>query len=137
MDATDEDAIQTGGACRGGSPPAACRVLDLDFDGDYDSADETLFSALSQGYMLHPGRRFSSLDQPFGHQGLLYEPEALQAVQVSSIRSVLPHLPGPRAPGDEGRSSVADRLSICKSGSRRHGASWILVRFHLRQPVIY
>jgi RHS repeat-associated protein len=75
VDATDEDAIQTGGACRGGSPPAACRVLDLDFDGDYDSADETLFASLDDGYMAHPGRRFTSLDEPFGHQGLLFDAE--------------------------------------------------------------
>ena len=75
MDDIDEDAIQTGGACRGGSPPAACRVLDLDFDGDYDSADETLFASLDDGYMAHPGRRFSSVGQPWGHQGLPFDAE--------------------------------------------------------------
>jgi RHS repeat-associated protein len=75
VDATDEDAIQSGGACLGGSPPDACRVLDLDFDGDYDSVDETLFASLDEGYMAHPGRRFSSVDQPFAHQGLLFDAE--------------------------------------------------------------
>jgi RHS repeat-associated protein len=78
VDSTDRAAIEAGGDCLGGTPPAACRVLDLDFDGDYDSADATLFDALDQGYMTHPGRRLSSVNQPFAHQGLVYEPEVAQ-----------------------------------------------------------
>ena len=75
VDATDKAAIETGGDCLGGSPPDACSVLDLDFDGDWDASDVTLFDALAQGNMNHPGRSFTGVDQPFAHQGLLFEPE--------------------------------------------------------------
>ncbi len=72
VDATDKG---TPGTDCTGTVTGACRVLDLDFDGDYDSADATLFDALPQGEMLHPGRLATNVDQPFGHQGLLFEPE--------------------------------------------------------------
>ncbi len=72
VDATDKG---TPGTDCTGTVTGACRVNDLDFDGDYDSADATLFDALPQGEMLHPGRIATSVDQHFGHQGLLFEPE--------------------------------------------------------------
>jgi RHS repeat-associated protein len=49
--------------------------MDFDFDGDYDADDRTLFDALPGGTAQHPGRLASGVDQPFGHQGLLFEPE--------------------------------------------------------------
>ncbi|MCH8253296.1 MAG: hypothetical protein IID36_12675, partial [Planctomycetes bacterium] len=58
-----------------GTVAGACRILDLDFDGDYDAADATKFDALDQGLARHPGRRYSGVEQVFAHQGLLYEPE--------------------------------------------------------------
>ena len=58
-----------------GTVTGACRVLDLDFDGDYDSADATLFDALPQGIARHPGRFSTGIEQPFAHQGLLYDAE--------------------------------------------------------------
>ena len=53
----------------------ACRILDLDFDGDYDSDDATLFDALPQGLARHPGRASTGASQPFAHQGLLFDAE--------------------------------------------------------------
>jgi len=56
----------------------SCRILDLDFDGDYDSTDATKFDALTQGAQRHPGRASTAASQPFAHQGLLFEPELAQ-----------------------------------------------------------
>ncbi|UCE61658.1 MAG: hypothetical protein JSU63_07900 [Phycisphaerales bacterium] len=66
---------EVGGACRGSSPTGACRVLDLDFDDDVDDDDLDLFDDLPDGLARHPGRIASGVGQPFGHQGLLFEPE--------------------------------------------------------------
>ena len=46
MDATDKG---TPGSTCTGTVSGACRILDLDFDGDYDSTDATKFDALDQG----------------------------------------------------------------------------------------
>ncbi len=51
----------------------ACRILDLDFDGDYDANDATLFDALDQGLARHPGRSWSGVGVQSGWQGLLSE----------------------------------------------------------------
>ncbi len=72
VDATDKG---TPGTDCTGTVTGACRVLDLDFDGDYDIDDANAFDSLPQGSMLHPGRMATNVDQPFGHQGLLHEPE--------------------------------------------------------------
>ena len=72
VDATDKGA--PGITCTG-TVTGACRILDLDFDGDYDSADATLFDSLPQGLARHPGRVATAVDQPFAHQSLLYEPK--------------------------------------------------------------
>ncbi len=72
VDATDKG---TPGTDCTGTVTGACRVLDLDFDGDYDSADATEFDFLPQGSMIHPGRIATNVDQPFGHQGLLFDAE--------------------------------------------------------------
>ena len=53
----------------------ACRILDLDFDGDYDSDDGTLFDSLDQGLARHPGLLATALDFPFAHQGLYFDGE--------------------------------------------------------------
>jgi RHS repeat-associated protein len=75
VDANDRGEI-TGLTCGGASPTGACRVLDLDFDNDCDSSDETVFDALPHtGTVVHPARRSSLLGQPFAHQGLLLDPE--------------------------------------------------------------
>ncbi len=58
-----------------GTVSGACRILDLDFDGDYDSTDATAFDSLPQGLARHPGRLATAVSQPFAHQGILYEPE--------------------------------------------------------------
>ena len=75
VDATDRAAAEVGGACRGSGPSGACRLLDLDFDDDVDDDDLDLFDDLPQGLARHPGRIASGVDQPFGHQGLVFEPE--------------------------------------------------------------
>jgi RHS repeat-associated protein len=75
VDSTDKGTVGT--TCTG-TVTGACRILDLDFDGDYDSADATKFDALAQGLARHPGRIATSVSQPFAHQGLLYEPELAQ-----------------------------------------------------------
>jgi RHS repeat-associated protein len=74
VDATDKG---TPGTTCTGTVSGACRLLDLDFDGDYDSADATLFDALPQGLSRYPGRTFSGVHQPFAHQGLLHDPEIM------------------------------------------------------------
>ncbi|UCE61673.1 MAG: hypothetical protein JSU63_07975 [Phycisphaerales bacterium] len=73
--AADRAEAEVGGACRGSGPTGACRLLDLDFDDDVDDDDLDLFDDLPQGLARHPGRTTSGVDQPFGHQGLLFEPE--------------------------------------------------------------
>jgi RHS repeat-associated protein len=75
VDSTDKGTVGT--TCTG-TVTGSCRILDLDFDGDYDSADATKFDALTQGAMRHPGRPATNVSQPFAHQGLLYEPELAQ-----------------------------------------------------------
>jgi RHS repeat-associated protein len=72
VDSTDKGTVGT--TCTG-TVSGSCRILDLDFDGDYDSADATLFDSLPQRNARHPGRLFTSVDQPFGHQGLLFDAE--------------------------------------------------------------
>lgn len=72
MDATDKG---TPGTTCTGTVSGACRILDLDFDGDYDSADATLFDSLPQGLGRHPGRTATGVRQPFGHQGLVWDGE--------------------------------------------------------------
>lgn len=75
VDSTDKGTVGT--TCTG-TVSGSCRILDLDFDGDYDSADATKFDALTQGAMRHPGRPSTSVGQPFAHQGLPFEPELAQ-----------------------------------------------------------
>ena len=53
VDATDKG---TPGTDCTGTVTGTCRILDLDFDGDYDSTDASLFDALPQGLSRHPGR---------------------------------------------------------------------------------
>jgi RHS repeat-associated protein len=75
VDANDRGEI-TGLTCGGSNPSGACRVLDLDFDNDCDSSDETVFDALPHtGTVIHPARRSSLLGQPFAHQGLFLDSE--------------------------------------------------------------
>jgi RHS repeat-associated protein len=70
VDTTDRDAYT------GSSPSGAERILDLDFDGDVDATDTTLFNNnIETGISRHPGRRSTGVDQPFGHQGLLFDAE--------------------------------------------------------------
>ncbi len=75
VDATDKGTVGT--TCTG-TVSGSCRILDLDFDGDYDSTDAGLFDSLPQGSMRHPGRASTAVAQPFAHQGLLFEPELAQ-----------------------------------------------------------
>jgi len=75
VDSTDKGTVGT--TCTG-TVTGSCRILDLDFDGDYDSTDATKFDSLTQGTMRHPGRPATNVSQPFAHQGLLFEPELAQ-----------------------------------------------------------
>ncbi|UCC29851.1 MAG: RHS repeat-associated core domain-containing protein [Phycisphaerales bacterium] len=76
---SDPDYTAFTGACAGSGPTGACRILDLDFDGDVDTTDrDDYFMSLPHGVMLHPGRIATAVHQPFGHQGLLWEPELRQ-----------------------------------------------------------
>jgi len=73
---SDADYTAFTGACAGSGPTGACRKLDLDFDGDVDTTDrDDYFMSLPHGLARHPGRTATAVDQPFGHQGLLFEPE--------------------------------------------------------------
>jgi len=72
VDSTDKGTV--GVTCTG-TVSGACRILDLDFDGDYDSNDATRFDALASGSQKRPGKQSTGLSQPFAHQGLLFEPE--------------------------------------------------------------
>ncbi len=74
-DVDTDDRNLIAGACAGSSPGGACRILDINFDNTVDSSDTTLFDALPSGLQRTPGRIASGVDQPFGHQGLLFEPE--------------------------------------------------------------
>ena len=65
----------TPGTTCSGTLSGACRILDLDFDGDYDAADGTLFDALPQGLARHPGLLATAVHFPFAHQGLYFDPE--------------------------------------------------------------
>ncbi len=51
-----------------------CRIVDFDFDGDYDASDGTTLEGL-YGSGRHPGLTSSALGNPFAHQGLFYDPE--------------------------------------------------------------
>ncbi|MCO6439101.1 MAG: hypothetical protein J5J06_18565, partial [Phycisphaerae bacterium] len=73
VDATDKGTV--GVTCTG-TPSAECRILDLDFDGDYDSTDATAFDDLVQGAAKKAGIAHSGVEQVMGHQGLLSDPEA-------------------------------------------------------------
>ncbi|UCC31409.1 MAG: RHS repeat-associated core domain-containing protein, partial [Phycisphaerales bacterium] len=76
---SDPDYTAFTGACAGSGPTGACRILDLDFDGDVDTTDrDNCFMSLPHGLMRHPGRIATAVHQPFAHQGLLYEPELSQ-----------------------------------------------------------
>jgi len=72
VDSTDKGTVGT--TCTG-TVSGSCRILDLDFDGDYDSTDAGKFDNLSQGLQLTPGKLSTAVSQPFAHQGLLFEPE--------------------------------------------------------------
>jgi RHS repeat-associated protein len=72
VDSTDKGTV--GVTCTG-TVSGTCRILDLDFDGDYDSTDATKFDALPQGWQAREGLIASAVKQPFAHQGLLFEPE--------------------------------------------------------------
>jgi len=73
----DSDDKGTPGTDCTGTVSGSCRILDLDFDGDYDSTDATAFDSLPQGLAKHPGRTVTGVDQPFAHQGLLYDAEIM------------------------------------------------------------
>jgi len=72
VNSTDKGSVGT--TCTG-TVSGSCRILDLDFDGDYDSTDAGKFDNLSQGLQLTPGKLSTAVSQPFAHQGLLFEPE--------------------------------------------------------------
>jgi RHS repeat-associated protein len=99
VDSTDKG---TPGTTCPGTVTGSCRILDLDpaldparrakpatalrpfrraacggsrVHGDYDSADAAKFDSLPQGLQRNPGRAYTGVQQPFGHQGLPYEPE--------------------------------------------------------------
>ncbi|HNU46998.1 MAG TPA: RHS repeat-associated core domain-containing protein [Phycisphaerae bacterium] len=72
VDAADKGSVGT--TCTG-TVSGACRILDLDFDGDYDNDDATLFDSLPPGLARHPGRPASGVAFPFAHQGLYLDPE--------------------------------------------------------------
>ena len=61
VDSTDKG---TPGTDCAGTLSGACRILDLDFDGDYDSTDATKFDSLPQGLARHPGRIATGVHQP-------------------------------------------------------------------------
>jgi len=71
------DSKGTIGPIGSGTASGSSRILDLDFDGDYDSTDASLFDSLPQGLAQHPGRTFTGIDQPFAHQGLLFDAEIM------------------------------------------------------------
>ena len=66
-------------------------VSRIDFDGDYDATDAGLCDSLPQGFMVNPGRSASRVNQPFAHQGLLFEPE------ITSYQNRLRHYAPTRA----------------------------------------
>jgi len=72
VNSTDKGTV--GVTCTG-TVSGACRILDLNFDGVYDSTDAGLFNYLPQGSQKRPGKQSSGVSQPFAHQGLLFEPE--------------------------------------------------------------
>ena len=53
VDSTDKG---TPGTTCTGTVTGSCRIVDLDFDGDYDATDATLFDNLTQGQARHPDR---------------------------------------------------------------------------------
>ncbi|MBI4719431.1 MAG: hypothetical protein HY763_16670 [Planctomycetes bacterium] len=72
VDSTDKGTVGT--TCTG-TVSGACRIVDLDFDGDYDSTDAEFFDNLTQGAARRPGRVATAAGQPFGHQGLFTDGE--------------------------------------------------------------
>ena len=72
VDSTDKG---TPGTTCSGTVAGSCRIVDLDFDGDYDATDATLFDNLTQGQARHPDRTTTGVNFPFGHQGLWYDAE--------------------------------------------------------------
>ena len=72
VDSTDKG---TPGSTCTGTVTGSCRILDLDFDVDYDSADGDTFDRLPSGFARHPGRASTGASQPFAHQGLLHDAE--------------------------------------------------------------
>jgi RHS repeat-associated protein len=72
VDSTDKGTVGT--TCTG-TVSGTCRILDLGFDGDYEATDATKFDSLAQGLQRNPGRLSTAVNQPFAHQGLLFEPE--------------------------------------------------------------
>jgi RHS repeat-associated protein len=95
-----------------GTVTGACRILDLDFDDDYDSSDATLFDNLDAGNAVHPGRRYSALGQHFGHQGLWFDAELGQYYNRARQYS-----PQSRRFGQPDPESYRDSLSLHQSRS--------------------
>ncbi|MBI4719245.1 MAG: hypothetical protein HY763_15715 [Planctomycetes bacterium] len=52
-----------------------CRIVDFDFEGDYDATDASAFDNLTQGAARHPGRVATAVNQSFRHQGLYSDVE--------------------------------------------------------------
>ncbi|MHC5112196.1 MAG: RHS repeat-associated core domain-containing protein [Planctomycetota bacterium] len=137
VDATDKGTV--GVTCTG-TVTGSCRILDLDFDGDYDSGDATLFDSLPSGLARHPGRASTGLDQPFAHQGLLFDAE-LASYQNRhrqydpAKRRFLQRDPWGLAPGNEDGANLyayvqaqptgaLDPLGLCQCTHNQH--CWLL-----------
>jgi hypothetical protein len=114
VDATDKG---TPGTDCTGTVSGACRILDLDFGGDYDSTDATKFDALPQGLARHPGHIATAVHQPFSHQGLLFDPEIGSYQirhQVQHIRHQVPEI---RAPTHVRPKRLQERSQLRLQGS--------------------
>lgn len=72
VDATDKGSV--GSTCTG-TVSGSCRILDLNFDGSYGVLDAFNFDSLPSGLQVRPGLPATKVNQPFAHQGLLFEPE--------------------------------------------------------------
>lgn len=130
VSATDRAAAEVGGACRGSSPSGACRILDLDFDDDVEDDDLTLFDLLSSGLLAYSGRTSTNVDQPFGHQGLLFESEIFS--YQNRMRNYLP---------DKRRFLQRDPLSEGPYGLIQHklvhGGTSVLAEIAMRASDLY
>ncbi|MCO6439168.1 MAG: hypothetical protein J5J06_18920 [Phycisphaerae bacterium] len=73
VDSTDKGTV--GVTCTG-TVSGACRILDLDFDGDYDNDDAGRFDNLAQGVARKAASLHSRVGQPMAHHGLRLEPES-------------------------------------------------------------